>query len=72
MARSECTVCNLVFSSIHSFDKHRTGNYAERTRRCLTVDEMKAKGMAQNEKGIWVTALFEGDSSFWKKKEVNE
>jgi hypothetical protein len=31
---------------------------------------MKAKGMVQNERGIWVTALFEGDSSFWKKEEV--
>lgn len=67
MARSECTVCNLVFSSAHSFDKHRTGDHVERTRRCLTVDEMKDKGMAQNEKGIWVTALFESGSSIWKE-----
>jgi hypothetical protein len=31
--------------------------------------EMLDKNMIQNDKGIWVTALFEGDASFWKKEE---
>lgn len=69
MARSICTSCNLVFSSESSFDKHRTGSYAERTRRCLKEEEMKVKGMDQNEKGIWVTELFEGNPTFWRENE---
>ncbi len=86
MARSECCACGLTFSSSASFDKHRTGSYgdpiydakgrvvlgyAKSERRCLTEAEMLSKKMAQNDKGIWVTALFEGDSSFWKKEEVS-
>lgn len=29
-------------------------------RRCLTTEEMQAIGMAQNQKGWWITKVFEG------------
>jgi hypothetical protein len=81
----ECAGCGLFFSSETSFNKHRTGSYGDpiykvkdvvgyekSTRRCMSEDEMRATGMAQNDKGLWVTTLFEGDSSFWKKKEETQ
>ena len=36
---------------------HRVGDWKERGahRRCLTVDEMKAKGWSQKDDGFWIT-----------------
>lgn len=53
--RNQCPTCALYFNSTAAFDKHRTGPFSDR--RCLTVDEMAAKGMAKNSAGYWVTAL---------------
>jgi hypothetical protein len=77
----ECAGCGLHFFSEASFNKHRTGSYGDPiyksndvvgydkpTRRCMNEDEMKAVGMAQNDNGLWVTALFKGDPSFWREK----
>ena len=50
-----CRPCGLYFNSTHAFDKHRVGEYP--ARRCLSVAEMLAKGMALNATGWWVTAL---------------
>jgi hypothetical protein len=52
----QCRSCLLYFNSTSAFDKHRVGEYAT-SRRCLSVTEMLAKGMAQNATGWWVTAL---------------
>jgi hypothetical protein len=41
--------------------------YTKSERRCLTEDEMLAKGMIKNEKGIWITAEF--DTSVFSKSE---
>lgn len=54
--KSLCRACGLYFNSTAAFDKHRTGQHGK-DRRCMTVDEMKAKGMATNGRGYWVTAL---------------
>jgi formylmethanofuran dehydrogenase subunit D len=81
-SKSQCAACNLWFSSETSFNKHRTGSYGEpiykgkdvdgyekSTRRCMNEEEMKVLGMTKNDKGLWVTSLFEGETSFWIKKE---
>ena len=49
----QCTVCKQFFNSTYAFDKHRTGDWLER--RCLDVDQMKAKGMDTNRNGWWVS-----------------
>ena len=54
--RNQCPSCGELFNSNASFDKHRTGHFG-RDRRCMTVDEMRAHGMAKNATGWWVTAL---------------
>lgn len=54
--RNQCPSCLLYFRSNASFDKHRTGEFGK-NRRCRTVEEMQAIGMAQNAGGWWVTAL---------------
>ncbi len=53
-----CTACGCGFSSITSFEMHRVGQFAgagrPSTRRCLSVAEMRAKGMALTRRG-WTT-----------------
>lgn len=48
-----CSGCAEYFNSTAAFDRHRRGEYGNR--RCLTVDEMTAIGMAKNADGWWVT-----------------
>jgi hypothetical protein len=48
---SHCRACGLTFTSIHSFDQHRTGHYP--ARRCKTEDDLRAAGMSPNEQGRW-------------------
>lgn len=50
-----CTGCHESFNSDTAFDKHRTGDY-DTGRRCMTADEMTAKGMSKNSKDWWITA----------------
>jgi hypothetical protein len=50
----QCSVCLLYFNSTAAFDKHRTGDWLDR--RCLSISEMEAKGMALNARSFWVTA----------------
>ena len=56
--RCQCAACGEVFTRTSSFDKHRTGQYAKPgewagDRRCMTIGEMLAKGMARNADGVW-------------------
>lgn len=55
--RNECPACDELFRSVSAFDKHRVGDYGK-DRRCLTPEEMIAKGMAKNEAGFWVSSPF--------------
>lgn len=57
-----CTVCHETFTGTSAGDKHRTGTYWPDERRCLSVDEMAAKGMTRNRNGHWTTG---GDGSAW-------
>jgi hypothetical protein len=53
-----CNSCGLYFNSTSAFDRHRTGPYVPITqpaeRRCLTVEEMSAKGMVLNSSGFYI------------------
>ncbi|HLG79143.1 MAG TPA: hypothetical protein VFA09_03125 [Ktedonobacteraceae bacterium] len=53
MAISHCRACQHTFTSITAFDLHRSGSYERSTRRCLTEEEMRAKGMTRNGRGWW-------------------
>lgn len=55
--RAHCPSCHKTFNSVYAFDKHRTGTYEPNTRRCLTTEEMTARGMCTDSAGYWVTAL---------------
>ena len=62
MSKSLCTGCDRIFKSVGSFDKHRIGEYTLKSsmpRRCLSEDEMRAKGMVQNEKGWWISSVYD-------------
>lgn len=48
-----CSGCQKKFNSLTSFDDHRTGSFSKGERRCLSVEEMHAKGMAQDATGKW-------------------
>jgi len=52
-----CTACGLSFKSTSAFAAHRRGDFTREAphygRRCLTADELTAKGYAPNERGFW-------------------
>lgn len=54
-----CTVCHETFAGTVAGDMHRVGDHGVKTgpnrRRCLTVDEMEAKGMKLGKLGYWTT-----------------
>jgi hypothetical protein len=57
----KCEACGARFRSISSFDSHRTGEYAGTSRRpysrrCLSLEDMRAKGMTQAPNGNWFLA----------------
>jgi len=51
--RSKCATCGLHFTSTSSFDDHRTGKIGTSSRRCLSTDELSAKGFEPNALGFW-------------------
>lgn len=52
-----CPECHETFSGTTAGDRHRVGDHntwsGPERRRCLTADEMRAKGMEQNARGAW-------------------
>lgn len=52
--RNQCPGCNQYFNSNTAFEKHRTGQHGH-NRRCLTPEEMIAKGMSLNKAQFWIT-----------------
>ncbi len=50
--RNQCPSCGKKFNSTAAFDKHRTGKYGV-DRRCMTTEEMTAKGMVLRDDGFW-------------------
>ena len=75
MPVSYCTGCRRTFSSVSAFDLHRVGLFTRSQRRCLTPQEMHARGLAQNDKGQWTLPPIEtNDVAPWSslKKEQQE
>ena len=56
--RNQCQGCKQYFNSNAAFDKHRVGKHGL-NRRCLTPDEMTAKGMMVNHAGFWITEAYD-------------
>ena len=58
--RCRCSGCSEHFNSVSVFDRHRTGTFGTLrnpgTRRCLSVEEMQARGWLRNAAGFWITA----------------
>lgn len=50
--RNQCPSCGEHFNSTHAFEKHRHGDFGV-DRRCMTVDEMREKGMHFAADGFW-------------------
>lgn len=67
--RNQCRGCNQYFNSNLAFDKHRTGHFGH-NRRCLTPDEMIAKGMSLNKRGFWVTEAM--SNNVMAKRKAND
>lgn len=53
--QNHCTLpgCCNTFSTPAVGDLHRVGPFLPGQRRCLTPDEMRAKGMQQGSDGVW-------------------
>ena len=54
-----CDTCGEYFNSVTAFDNHRIG-WPPAVRRCLTPDEMRAKGWSLNTRGLWITKAYAG------------
>jgi hypothetical protein len=53
--RCQCTGCGDLFNSTSTFDRHRTGRYdVIGARRCLTSEELTARGWSRNAAGFWI------------------
>jgi len=66
--RSECTDCGKVFASVAAFDAHRTGNFARRTRRCLSTHDMQVAGMTRNAQGQWIPPMTQAPAPWYEAK----
>ncbi|MGF6903926.1 hypothetical protein [Paraburkholderia sp. GAS348] len=58
--RNRCGGCGEYFNSSYSFDRHRTGDFGK-DRRCMTAEEMTARGMVKNKDEFWITATMDSD-----------
>ncbi len=85
MAKCLCRACNAHFTSVGSFDRHRTGSYGDAiydghkflfyekaSRRCLTGEEMKEKGMFQRDNGAWGGEKWENVDKIFVKGKKDE
>ena len=52
--KNQCQGCKKYFNSNHAFEMHRTGRHGI-DRRCMTEEEMTAKGMSMNARSFWVS-----------------
>lgn len=54
--RCQCSACGEFFNSCSLFDRHRVGSHANeaRERRCLSRNEMTARGWSVNSSGFWI------------------
>lgn len=50
--RNQCGSCGELFNSSHAFEKHRIGEHGH-DRRCMSRDEMVARGMVLGADGFW-------------------
>jgi hypothetical protein len=50
-----CDACGARFSGLVAFDLHRTGDYTNGTRHCLTPEEMFSRGMTRDGAGRWAS-----------------
>lgn len=66
--RNQCQGCGEYFNSTFAFDKHRTGAFGK-DRRCLTTDEMLAKGMSKNSAGFWISSTMPDEVSGSRKSD---
>jgi hypothetical protein len=60
--RNQCGSCAEHFNSTFAFEKHRTGDFGK-DRRCLSPEEMLAKGMSKNAAGFWISSAMPADVS---------
>lgn len=54
-SRCQCPACGEYFNSTTAFDRHRVGSHQHRTRHCLSISEMTARGFCKNPAGFWMT-----------------
>ena len=59
MAKAICSGCGQIFGGESGFEKHRAGEFRKldvtpSQRRCLTPQEMLARGLHQDERGRWI------------------
>jgi hypothetical protein len=58
-----CEDCGQMFYSMTAYESHRVGSFTQgrskHTRRCLSAQEMRTKGMRRSPKGVWNSGQFQ-------------
>jgi hypothetical protein len=72
MAKSCCSGCRRMLSSLSAFDMHRTGKFQQKTWRCLTEQKMWERGMVQHEQGWLMRSTFDGALPWHSPEETQE
>lgn len=67
ITKCQCSGCKKFFVGDSAFFAHRTGSFEERTRRCLTTEEMQACGFASEKKFV---ELFLEGHPFYEEHDV--
>jgi hypothetical protein len=57
--KCQCAACGLYFNSTYAFDRHGSGEWAER--RCLSATQLREKGWSTNGTGHWITSRRQQD-----------
>jgi uncharacterized C2H2 Zn-finger protein len=70
--RNECPGCGELFNSTSAFDRHRLGKHGIKEgperRRCMSIEEIVARGMSKNAAGFWITEPFSRDIAAERRK----
>jgi hypothetical protein len=70
--RNQCGACGEYFNSVKPFEIHRIGKHGV-NRRCMTREEMLARGMSLNKEGFWISSKMpESLRSHHERNDVEE
>jgi hypothetical protein len=66
--KCQCAACGKYFTSPYAFDEHRLTPKGDGIRRCLSGDEMAARGFIRKPSGHWTSAANHRAHGEWRPR----